>query len=97
MIRIFKNNTVKLGVIAIVVFGLIFGVVSITQNWGKSRDTVGSEAAIKKLDNLYAGLSVKKLTPKRDPSFQGRDEDAEKNVVLPDIGEYPFIVPTSAL
>ena len=87
-----KNNTVKLGIIAIVVFGLIFGIVTVTQNWGKSRDTVSTEAAMKKLDNLYSKLSVNKPTPKQDPSFQGNDENAEKIAVLPDLSEFPFIV-----
>ena len=87
-----KNNTVKLAVIAVVVFGLIFGVVSVTQNWGKNRDTVDTEAAMKKLDSLYAKLTVNKPTPKQDPGFQGNDENAEKIAVLPDISEYPFIV-----
>lgn len=90
--RIFKNNLVKLGAIAVVVLGLIFGFVSITQNWGKNKDTVSTEASMKKLDSLYARLNVNKLTPKKDPYFQGADENAEKIAVLPDIGEYPFIV-----
>ena len=87
-----KSNVLVLGVIAVVVFGLIFGIVSITQNWGKNKDTVDTEAARKKLDSLYAKLAVTKLTPKQDPDFQGNDENAEKIAVLPDISEYPFIV-----
>lgn len=87
-----KNNTVKLAVIAVVVLGLIFGVVSITQNWGKNKDTIDTEAAMKKLDGLYAKLTVNKLNPKLDPSFQGQDETEEKRTVLPDIAEYAFVV-----
>ncbi len=87
-----KNNTVRLAVIAIVVFGMIFGVVSLTQNWGKSRDTIDTETASKKLDGLYSKLTINKLNPKLDPGFQGQDENAEKMSVLPDIAEYAFIV-----
>ncbi len=87
-----KNNTVKLLVIAAVVFALIFGVVSLTQNWGKNKDTITTESASKKLDALYATLNVNKLTPKLDPDFQGVDETEEKMAVLPDISEYAFVV-----
>jgi Ca-activated chloride channel family protein len=87
-----KDNTVKLAVIAIVVFGLIFGVVSITQNWGKNRDTIDTEASNRKLDGLYAKLTVNKLNPKLDPGFQGQDEAVEAMAVLPDIAEYSFVV-----
>jgi Ca-activated chloride channel family protein len=90
--KIVKNNTVMLGIIAVVVFGLIFGIVTITQNWGKNKDTVETETAIKQLDRLYSKINVNKLAAKRDPGFQGNDEDIEKLVVLPDISEYPFIV-----
>ena len=89
---VFKNNTVKLIGIAVVVFALIFGVVFVTQNWGKNKATINTEAATKKLDSLYARLNVNKLTPKRDPDFQESNEAAEKIAILPDISEYPFIV-----
>ena len=59
-----KNNFLKLALIAIVVSGIIFGVVALTQNWGKSRDTVSIEASMKRLDSLYARLNVSKSTPK---------------------------------
>jgi len=87
-----KNNSFKLVVMAVLVFGLIFGVVTITQNWGKNPRTVDSETAMRKLDNLYSKLFVNKPAPKPDPTFQGNDESAEKIAVLPDISEYPFIV-----
>jgi len=87
-----KNNIVRLGIMAVVVFGLIFVVVLVTQNWGKSKTTIDTEAAIKKLDNLYSKLVVNKPTPKQDPSFLGNDENAVKIAVLPDIADYPFIV-----
>jgi len=86
--KIFENNAVKLGIIAVVVFGLVFGVVSLTENWGKSKDTVNMEASIKKLDKLYNKLSVNKLTPKKG----AYTEDEETIAVLPDIAEYPFVV-----
>jgi Ca-activated chloride channel family protein len=87
-----KKNNAKIGVIAVIVFGLIFGVVLFTQNWGKNTNTIDAEASMKKLDNLYSKLSIRKLTPKLDPGFHGSDETAERIAVLPDISEYSFIV-----
>ncbi|MCL1917105.1 MAG: substrate-binding domain-containing protein [Peptococcaceae bacterium] len=87
-----KSNIVILGVIAVVVFGIIFGIVSFTENWGKSRDQVDTEAAMKNLDRLYSQLNISKPTPKKDADYQDTDENAEKIAVLPDIGEYPFVV-----
>jgi Ca-activated chloride channel family protein len=93
-----NNNAVKLAIIAVAVFALIFAVVSATQNWGKdgdgirSRDEVDKEAALKKLDNLYSQLHVNKPTPKKDPNYQDMDDSAQKTAVLPDISEYPFVV-----
>ena len=87
-----KSNNLKIVLIAIVVFGLIFGVVTVTQNWGKSNNTVSEEASLKKLDSLYSRLSINKPMPKLDPDFQMEDEGAARISVLPDISEYPFIV-----
>lgn len=88
MKKIFENNIAKLAVIAVVVFGLIFGVVSITKNWGKTKDTVNTEAALKTLDSLYNKLNVTKSNPKAASGVVSDDG----TVVLPDISEYPFVV-----
>ena len=85
----FKNNFVKLGVIAVVVFGLILAIVSITQNWGKNKDTINRDAAIKKLNQMYSSLNVNKLTPRKG-NVQNDDEDVV--AILPDISEFPFVV-----
>lgn len=87
--KIFKNNVVKLATIAIVIFALIFGFVSITQNWGKTKDTVNTEQSVKKLNQLYSKLNVNKLTPQKDVEFTA---DENTTSVLPDISEYPFVV-----
>lgn len=83
-----KNNVVTLIAIAIVVLVLIFGFVAITQNWGKTKDTVNTEQAIKQLNKLYSGLNVKKLNLQKDSEYVGTDN----YTVLPDISEYPFVV-----
>ncbi len=87
--KIFKNNIVKLVLIAVFVFGLIFGIVSITSNWGKTQATISTEQALKRLNSLYSRLNVYELTPKMDPEFIADEKTAS---VLPDISEYPFVV-----
>ena len=84
-----KNSAVKIGIITVIVFGLIFGVVSATQNWGKTKATVDSEQSIKKLNELYTSLNINKLTPQKDADFIA---DEKTTSVLPDISEYPFVV-----
>lgn len=86
-----KNHLVTLLVIAVIVFGVVFGVVSATQNFGKTSGTVTTEAAAKKLNDLYRSLRVNMLAPKKDPSIIMDDGDAEM-AVLPDISQYPFVV-----
>lgn len=84
----YKNNTITLIIIAIIVFGLIFSFVYFTQNWGKTKDTVNTEKSIKQLNKLYSSLNVRKLTPQKDNEYV----DNESYSVLPDISEYPFVV-----
>lgn len=91
MKKAFENNLVKLVLIAVVVFGLIFGVITATQNWGKSTSTVTTESSIKKLSSLYNALQVNQLIPKKDASLLNYD-DGEETAVLPDISQFPFVV-----
>ena len=91
---IFKNNTVKLVSIAIVVFGLIFGIVYVTQNWGKSKGTVDTESAYKTLDKLYGKLDVTTLTPRKENVDLS---DVNLGANLPEISTYPLTSnPTTA-
>jgi Ca-activated chloride channel family protein len=62
------------------------------QPWSRSNDTVTTEAAIKKLDSLYAPLRINRPTPKLDPDYQNDESTVDRIAVLPDISEYPFIV-----
>ena len=91
MKKVFENNTVKLLLIAVIVFGAIFGVISATQNIGKTTDTISAEASVKKLNNLYNSLRVNMLAPKKDPSII-MDTGEEEVAVLPDISQYPFVI-----
>ena len=83
-----KKDLIVLGLIAAVVLGLIFGFVLLTQNWGKTKDDINSEQAIKQLNKLYSGLKVKTLTPQKNSEYI----ESDNYTVLPDISEYPFVV-----
>ena len=83
-----QRDIIRLGIIAVVVFGLIFGVITITQNWGKSRSVVDTETSLKSLDRLYNKLDVKTLTPRKENvDLSGVDLNAS----LPDISMYPYV------
>ena len=82
-----KKDLIVLAVIAVVVLVFVLGVVALTQNWGKTKDDINTEQAIKQLDKLYSGLRVKNLTPQKDSEYVNNDY-----TVLPDISEYPFVV-----
>ena len=48
-----KKDLMVLGLIAAVVLALILGFVLLTQNWGKTKDDINTEQAIKQLNKLY--------------------------------------------
>ena len=84
-----KNSIVILAVIAAAVFGLIFGIVTITQNWGKSKDVVDTESALKTLERLNNKIRVTTLEPRKESvDLSG----VNLNASLPDISMYPFVV-----
>lgn len=83
-----KKNRFLFVIIAIIVFGVIYGVINLTQNFGKTSSTINMESSIKKLDLLYKNINVKNSTIQRSNSITSDEEIA----ILPDISEYPFVV-----
>ena len=83
-----KKKFFNLILIAIIVLGLIGIFISLTNNWGKTKDTIDTEKSIKELNRLYTSINVKKLTPQKDFEYV----ESENYAVLPDISEYPFVV-----
>lgn len=85
-----EKNSVKpliiLGIIAIVVFAVIYGGISLTQNLGKSKRVITTEKALETLDDLYGDLSVNEITPRKVPVNL---EVSNLKDVLPDISKYP--------
>ncbi|MBQ3414424.1 MAG: VWA domain-containing protein [Clostridia bacterium] len=84
----FKNNMSSILVIGGVVLAVIFAFIYFTQDWGKTKDAVNTEQAVKNLNKLYSKLNVKKATPQKDSEYSNN----ENYSVLPDISEYPFVV-----
>ncbi|MBR3280291.1 MAG: VWA domain-containing protein [Clostridia bacterium] len=83
-----KKSAVWFILIAIIVFGVIYATINLTQNVGKTTSTVNMESSAKKLNTLYQNINVKTLNVQRGAV----NSDEEKIAVLPDISEYPFVV-----
>ena len=83
-----RNQIILIGIIAIVVFGLIFAIVTFTQNWGKTEDTIDTESALITLDKLYSRLRVNTL-PLRKGNVDLSGIDLSES--LPDISTYPLV------
>ena len=86
------NNMVKLGIAALVIFGIVYGMISITQNWGKDKDEINTVNATKDLDKLYDGLKVTTLTPRKASVDLSSVNSGSK---LPDIESYPYVIAPS--
>ncbi len=91
-----KNNLFKvvmmLVVIAIIVFGIIYGGISLTENWGKSQQTVTTENAIETMNRLYNEITVNKIAAKKGQVDLTPPSIEES---LPDISRYPAQVENS--
>lgn len=75
-------------VIALIVFGVIYLVISLTEDVGKSKQTIDMEKYSKQLDSLYKTINVKNYNIQKSNAITADD----KTAVLPDISEYPFVV-----
>ena len=79
-----KKDGIILVIIALIVIGLIFGVVYTTKDWGKTKDSINAEKSLKQLNKLYSSIEVRELTPQKDYEYT----NSENYSVLPDISEY---------
>ena len=75
-------------ILALIVFGIIYLVISLTEDVGKSKQTIDMEKYSKQLDSLYKKISVKNFNIQKSNAITSDD----KTAVLPDISEYPFVV-----
>lgn len=83
-----KKTTGILVVLAVIVFGLIFTIINLTKNVGKTTTTLDMEKSQKRLEELYRDIMVKNLPIQRGAI----DTESEQIAILPDISEYPFTV-----
>jgi len=83
-----KQNSLFFVILALIVFGLIYLIISLTENVGKTKLEIDTEKYTKDLNLLYKNINVKNLNHSRS---SGINYD-EKVAVLPDISEYPFVV-----
>ena len=83
-----KQSRILFILIALIVFGIIYLIISLTQNVGKTESTVTMEKSVKELQTLYKNIDVKKANIQRSSSVANN----EQATILPDISEYPFIV-----
>ncbi|MDP4088743.1 MAG: VWA domain-containing protein [Bacillota bacterium] len=85
-----KNNSFKaiiiLAGIAVLVFAIIYGGISLTKNLGKSTEVVTKENAQEVLNDLYKGITVNNVQARKEPVSL---EPADKKASLPDISKYP--------
>ena len=83
-----KQSRFLFVILALIVFGIIYLIISLTQNVGKTRDTIDREKYSKELNELYKNVNVKSYNLKKSNAITSGDQTA----VLPDISEYPFVV-----
>lgn len=76
-------------IMALLVFGIIYGGITLTKNVGKSKETVSTESAIEKLDKMYKKISVHQIEARKEP-VELTTTDLKDT--LPDISKYPLQV-----
>ena len=75
-------------ILALIVFGVIYLVISLTENVGKTKTTIDMEKYAKQLNTLYKDINVKNYNIQKSNAITTNNNTA----VLPDISEYPFVV-----
>jgi Ca-activated chloride channel family protein len=91
-----KNNSLKgimiFSFIALLVFGVIYGGISLTKNLGKSKKVVNTENAMESLNKIYDDITVN--TVQATKGQIALDSVSVKDA-LPDISKYPEQVKNS--
>lgn len=85
-----ENNFLKVFAVlltmGIIVFAVIFGGMTLTKNWGKSKQAITSEKAEDTLNRLYKNIDVSEVTPRKVPVTL---ETTSLEESLPDISKFP--------
>ena len=77
---------VLLVVMGILMFGCVYGGITLSKNWGKSKDVISRERAEDKLNDIYDDIDVNILEPRKEPIDIGVYDVKD---TLPDIDKYP--------
>ena len=77
---------VLLVVMGILMFGCVYGGITLSKNWGKSKDVISIERAEDKLNDIYDDIDVNIIEPRKEPIDIGVYDVKD---TLPDIDKYP--------
>lgn len=80
------NIIVILIVMAIIIFGVIYGGITLTKNWGKSKETISKENATGKLKKICKDININEVEPRKAPIDLGVKDVKD---TIPNIDKYP--------
>ena len=82
-----KGNIIEiLIVMAIIIFGVIYGGITLTKNWGKSKETISKENATGKLKKICKDININEVEPRKAPIDLGVKDVKD---TIPNIDKYP--------
>lgn len=82
-----KGNIIGiLIVMAIIIFGMIYGGITLTKNWGKSKETISKENATGKLKKICKDININEVEPRKAPIDLGVKDVKD---TIPNIDKYP--------
>lgn len=82
-----KGNIIGiLIVMAIIIFGVIYGGITLTKNWGKSKETISKENATGKLKKICKDININEVEPRKAPIDLGVKDVKD---TIPNIDKYP--------
>ena len=73
-------------VMAIVIFGLVYGGITLTKNWGKSKEAISEENATDKLNKICKDIDINEIEPRKAAIDLGVEDVKD---TIPDIEKYP--------
>lgn len=83
-----KSLGIIIGLLA-VVFVVVFGVISLTDDAGKSQNTISKENAVEKIEKMVKNINVYEGTPRKSAVDLAPTDKASE---IPDIEKYPLSV-----
>jgi Ca-activated chloride channel family protein len=86
------NPVVILAVMAVLIFGIIYGGISLTKNLGKSEKVVTAENAMEAMNDIYNDITVNRVEARKEPVTLSATSLKDS---LPEISKYPAQVENS--